>query len=277
MGHTDLQRTVGALQIIGGIASLYYGGGAGAGGGGLIGSGIQNVSGSKSGSFNRGGAGFLQDLGTYLGGNALGGAASGQGAGAGLGLGNLLGGSGSFGGGGGGGSPLGGILGGLFGGGGPQAGAGGGGTDSLAALGVMPQGGSLDALGLSGTGMESGGFGGGQATGGGGFSQLLASPVGQQLAMNLLGGKQGGVSTPQGPLPPQFQAASMPQADPNAAQQATQPQGMAPPTQAQPTQSLPAPQSMQTQLPSTRISQSPDISKLLSLLQGTQGVSNAFA
>lgn len=74
MGRTDTQRTIGALQVVGGALSAFYGGGAGQGGGlYLIGSGIDNLSGDKHGTgYVQGSDSFLKDLGGY-GAGALGG------------------------------------------------------------------------------------------------------------------------------------------------------------------------------------------------------------
>ena len=62
----DTQRTIGALQLVGGAAAVAYGSeyGGGRGGGYLIGSGIDNLSGSAKGSAaeNHRNAGFKSDL-----------------------------------------------------------------------------------------------------------------------------------------------------------------------------------------------------------------------
>lgn len=50
--------------MLGGLVELYYGGGSG--GGYLIGSGLENVEGKKSGSYNKGGRGFLGDVGGMI-------------------------------------------------------------------------------------------------------------------------------------------------------------------------------------------------------------------
>lgn len=48
MASKDVQRLIGALQVVGGAVEAFYGGGSG--GGYLIGSGVENLSGSKKGS-----------------------------------------------------------------------------------------------------------------------------------------------------------------------------------------------------------------------------------
>ena len=112
MSHTDKQRTIGALQVVGGIVDAVYGGGYGGTGGGLylIGSGARNLAGSKSGTYNQGGRGFLTDLGASLGAQGASyGAGQLGGSGGGGGITSLLGGQGQGGG-----------LGGMLGGGGQQ-------------------------------------------------------------------------------------------------------------------------------------------------------------
>lgn len=260
---------MGALQVIGGAVEMIYGGGYGGGGGGgyLIGSGIDNLSGKKEGSFNQPG-GFGADL---LGSLGLGGldrheSASGR---KGAALGGLLGGLGGGGGGGGskggGGSILtggsqGGGLQSLFGGGQPAGGQGGSGI--LGGL-LGGGGGGKGGGGTSGGGLGGilGGGGGGKGGSGGGSGGLL-SPQGLALTNTILQGITGGGSQGGGqPLPPpNFQQASLGGFQLEPPKIPMGPTGNVP-------QQMPIPQ-VQQELPSVAQPQGGGLEKLLALLSG---------